>query len=50
MIGGQEKPWLLEVNTTPGMTESSLLPKAAAQAGMTFEELVWEILSQAKIA
>jgi D-alanine-D-alanine ligase len=50
MIDGQEKPWLLEVNTTPGMTESSLLPKAAAQAGMTFEELVWEILSQAKIA
>ena len=50
MIDENDRPWLLEVNTTPGMTESSLLPKAAAQAGMTFEEVVWEILSQAKIA
>jgi D-alanine-D-alanine ligase len=33
------KPFLLEVNTIPGMTETSLLPKAAAAEGLSFEEL-----------
>jgi D-alanine-D-alanine ligase len=32
-------PWVLEVNTLPGMTETSLLPKAAAAAGIGFVEL-----------
>ena len=32
-------PVVLEVNTLPGMTETSLLPKAAAAAGMSFPEL-----------
>ena len=50
MVDSDENPWLLEVNTTPGMTESSLLPKAAMAAGITFEELVWQILSQAQLA
>lgn len=36
--------YCLEVNTIPGMTETSLLPKAAAQAGMRFNELVMQIL------
>jgi D-alanine-D-alanine ligase len=36
--------WLLEVNTTPGMTSHSLVPKAALNAGITFQELVWRIL------
>jgi D-alanine-D-alanine ligase len=36
--------WLLEVNTTPGMTSHSLVPKAAAAAGISFAELVWRIL------
>ena len=35
--------WLLEVNTVPGMTETSLVPKAAAAAGMSFEDLLAEI-------
>lgn len=35
---------LLEVNTTPGMTSHSLVPKAAAAFGIDFETLVWEIL------
>ena len=35
--------WLLEINTVPGMTETSLVPKAAAAAGMSFEELLAEI-------
>ncbi|MDR9389804.1 MAG: D-alanine--D-alanine ligase [Wenzhouxiangella sp.] len=50
MVDGDHQPWLLEINTTPGMTPTSLLPKAALAHGMTFEELVWQILSQAEIA
>jgi D-alanine-D-alanine ligase len=37
-------PWFLEVNTTPGMTDHSLVPQAAAQLGIGFDELVWRIL------
>ena len=37
----------LEVNTIPGMTETSLLPKAAAKAGLTFTELAMQILEDA---
>jgi D-alanine-D-alanine ligase len=36
--------WLLEVNTAPGMTGHSLVPKAARQVGVDFDELVWRIL------
>jgi len=38
------KPWLLEVNTSPGMTSHSLVPKAARQRGIDFDELVWRVL------
>ena len=38
--------YLLEVNTAPGMTSHSLVPKAAAQLGVGFEELCWRILEQ----
>lgn len=37
----------LEINTIPGMTETSLLPKAAAEAGVPFNELVRQILADA---
>ncbi len=37
--------WLLEVNTVPGMTDHSLVPMAAKQAGINFDELVLEILA-----
>ncbi|WP_456396106.1 D-alanine--D-alanine ligase family protein [Desulfurobacterium sp.] len=37
-------PYILEVNTIPGMTERSLLPKSAEAAGITFEKLIEEIL------
>ncbi|HET9817852.1 MAG TPA: D-alanine--D-alanine ligase, partial [Rhodanobacteraceae bacterium] len=36
--------WLLEVNTAPGMTAHSLVPKAAAQAGVDYAELCWRVL------
>jgi len=35
---------LLEINTVPGMTNHSLVPMAAAAAGIDFNELVWRIL------
>ena len=37
---------LLEVNTAPGMTSHSLVPKAARERGVSFEELCWRILEQ----
>jgi D-alanine-D-alanine ligase len=36
--------YLLEVNTAPGMTSHSLVPKAARVAGIEFDELVWRVL------
>lgn len=36
--------YLLEVNTAPGMTSHSLVPKAARQIGIEFDELCWRIL------
>ncbi|HWT15161.1 MAG TPA: D-alanine--D-alanine ligase [Patescibacteria group bacterium] len=38
------RPYLLEVNTAPGMTERSLVPKAAAQVGIDYPTLCWRIL------
>lgn len=40
--------YLLEVNTVPGMTDHSLVPMAAAAAGMTFTDLVLAILASAR--
>ena len=41
-----EGQWqLLEVNTVPGMTETSLVPKAAKVHGLSFSELVTEIVA-----
>lgn len=42
-------PYILELNTIPGMTATSLLPKAAKQAGLEFEDLVIEILKTAQL-
>jgi len=44
MTGDDGKPLVLEVNTIPGMTSHSLVPMAAKQAGIDFEELCWRIL------
>ncbi len=44
MLDGHGQAALLEVNTVPGMTDHSLVPKAAVAAGMDFPELVWRIL------
>jgi D-alanine-D-alanine ligase len=47
MLDGDGRPWVLEVNTVPGMTETSLLPQAADAAGIDFDELVGRILADA---
>jgi D-alanine-D-alanine ligase len=41
------KPYVLEINTVPGMTETSLLPMAAAQAGISYDRLTERILQSA---
>lgn len=44
MLDHDGKPWLIEANTVPGMTSHSLVPMAAKQAGIGFNQLVIEIL------
>ena len=44
--GSTGQLYLLEVNTAPGMTSHSLVPKAARQLGIDFEALVWRVLEQ----
>ncbi|RTZ73719.1 MAG: D-alanine--D-alanine ligase [Gammaproteobacteria bacterium] len=45
MVDGEGQPWLIEVNTVPGMTDHSLVPMAARGAGIDFDELAWRILA-----
>lgn len=47
MMGGDGRFYLLEVNTSPGMTSHSLVPMAAKQAGLSFSQLVVRILELA---
>jgi D-alanine-D-alanine ligase len=49
-LDSEGRPWVLEVNTIPGFTEHSLLPKATAHAGMNFGELCERCLERALIA
>lgn len=43
LLDPENRPFVLEANTIPGMTETSLLPKAAAAAGISFAELCQKI-------
>jgi D-alanine-D-alanine ligase len=43
------RPFLLEVNTSPGMTGHSLVPMAARAVGISYEDLCVEILSSARL-
>ncbi len=43
------KPFLLEMNTSPGMTSHSLVPKSAAAAGLSYEALCLQILATAAL-
>ena len=42
------KPYLLEINTSPGMTGHSLVPMSARAVGLTYEDLCMEVLSSAR--
>lgn len=46
MCDEEGKPWIIELNTVPGMTNHSLVPMAAKANGLTFDDLVLEILAQ----
>lgn len=48
MLDECNQPWLIELNSVPGMTDHSLVPMAAKAAGLSFEKLVLEILQTAK--
>lgn len=45
MVDVHNNPWLIELNTVPGMTDHSLVPMAAAYAGLSFDQLVIRILA-----
>jgi D-alanine-D-alanine ligase len=47
LVDGDGRPWLIEVNTVPGMTDHSLVPMAAAAVGIGFDQLVLRILDGA---
>lgn len=49
IIGEDQVPYFLEINTLPGMTATSLVPKSAAATGMSFENLVEKILATARV-
>jgi D-alanine-D-alanine ligase len=44
MMDKAGKPYLLEINTVPGMTDHSLVPMAARALDINFEQLVWQVL------
>lgn len=49
IIDERDNPYVLEVNTSPGLTERSLLPMAAREAGLTYEGLVVEMMEGASL-
>lgn len=50
ILDESEQPWLIEINTVPGMTDHSLVPMAAAAAGISFKELVVCILKSSEVS
>jgi D-alanine-D-alanine ligase len=49
MLDENDMPFVLEINTMPGMTATSLVPKAAVSAGISFERLVEIILNYSNL-
>ena len=45
MCDEQGEPWLIEINTVPGLTDHSLVPMAARQHGIEFDDLIYQILT-----
>lgn len=48
MLDQNNRPWLLEMNTSPGMTGHSLVPMAAKAIGMSYPDLCMQILKDAR--
>jgi D-alanine-D-alanine ligase len=49
MLNRQGRPYLLEINTSPGMTDHSLVPMAARAVGLSYEDLCVKILEGAHV-
>ena len=49
MMDKKGEPFVLEINSMPGMTSTSLIPKAASYKGISFEDLVEKILNTASL-
>jgi len=49
MVDEEGNPYVIDVNTMPGMTETSLVPKAASFAGISFDDLAERILLGASL-
>jgi D-alanine-D-alanine ligase len=49
MIDANRKPWLLEINTSPGMTGHSLVPMSARATGLSYEQLCVQVLAAAAL-
>jgi len=47
LLDSKNEPWFLELNTLPGMTETSLLPKSLKADGIKFKEIIRMILNEA---
>ncbi len=48
-IDKNDKPFVLEINTLPGFTETSLFPKAAAKEGITFDQIIEVLVEQSTL-
>jgi D-alanine-D-alanine ligase len=49
MLDRRGRPYLLEINTSPGMTSHSLVPMAAKAVGLSYEDLCVEILRESHV-
>ena len=49
MLDKRGKPYLLEINTSPGMTDHSLVPMAARAVGISYEDLCVKVLELARV-
>ena len=47
LLDNKSKLWFLEINTLPGMTETSLLPKSLDAAGYNFKDVIQMIIDEA---
>ena len=47
LLDNNSKLWFLEINTLPGMTETSLLPKSLEAAGYNFKDVIQMIIDEA---